>query len=491
MRRSLVYAAVAAVLTAGCGLKVDVPQNAGSELTGAEGGIGGAGSAGVGGAAVAGAGAGGIDGAAGAAGGRAGSAAGAAGSAAGDAAASGKSIFASETEGVTSSEITICAHVPITGASPVDRVEERFGAFYFNWLNKQGGIHGRKVKYKVYDDRYRPDEAVKAANRCKSDGAFIIAGAAGTDQLVAVAKWARDNKRPYLMGPASIRDISQYTPYAKMTGPDYEYQHQLLADVLVKEYGKDANYGMIRVASQFFDEAQKAYVAALRKHGIELVVDERVQKDENNFTTLCSKLRTKNAQVVNNFTTPIIWLKMMEQCPSSPEFNPTWTAVSPAAGFNLVAEILTKHSQTGGQQGKALVFHHFNPAYPASKTDEFPEVLARYPYQAEIRKFQEIFAQCEICRSESESGKAPRDDIDWSAYLAAKSLHRLLETAGKDLTRTKLWTMLDSYKETPERAAPGCPADFTRAAHRGAWYVNIFKLGTRQWENVSTCIDRS
>jgi ABC-type branched-subunit amino acid transport system substrate-binding protein len=481
MRRAVVFLAFFAVVASACGLKVPLSIEEAGELSGGAGG-GGSGSL----AAGAGADGSSADGTVGGARGATGAAGRAAGGAAGGAAGAiaGGSIFPNDTEGLTNTSIKICTHVPITGAAPVDRNPKRFGAFYFDWLNRtQGGIHGREVEYIVFDDRYNPANAVQAAEACKDEGAFVIAGAAGTDQLVAVAKWAADNKVPYLMGPASVKDVAQYTPYAKMVGPDYEFQHELLADYLVGEFGKDVNYGMIRVASPFFDAAHDAYVAQLRTHGIELVVDEVVQKDENLFTGICNKLFTENVKVVNNFTTPVHWLKMLNQCPET--YKPTWTAVSPAAGFNLVAEILT-----GEDAGDALVFHHFNPAYPATRTD-FGGTLDAYSYKDDILRFQEVFATCGVCASEgSQNGKTPRDDIDWSAYLASKGIHRLLEAAGRDITRTKLWTMLRSYQEAPAQAAPSCPADFTRGADRGAWYVNVFKLGTRQWDNVSLCLTR-
>jgi ABC-type branched-subunit amino acid transport system substrate-binding protein len=475
-RIGVLWVGLASVLLAGCGLKVPVPEtvagefaasqssgdasNQGADVAAAQAGAGAAAGAGVGAQAQT---------------------AAQQQKKAAQAATTARGLFANNTEGLTDTSIKICAHIPITGAAAVDRNPNRFGKFYWDWVNSQGGVYGRKVDYIAYDDRYNPPFAVQAAERCRSQGAFVIAGAAGTDQLVAVAKWAARNKVPYLMGPASVKDTGQYVPYAKMIGPDYEYQSELLADYLFKQFGKDVNYAMVRMDSPFFQAAHDAFVNRLKTHGIALKVDEKVQKDESTFTGLMARLSAADVKVVNNFTTPVHWLKMMKQRPAT--YQPTWTAISPAAGFNLVAEILTGEGDQA-QAGNALVFHHFNPAYPATRTDNVDDVINQYPYAAEIRKFQEIFN-----KYATQEEKAPRDDIDWSAYLASKNLHRILLKVGKDLTRTKLWQFLDTYKETAQEAAPGCPADFTRKPHEGAWFVNVFKLGTRQWENVKTCVD--
>lgn len=383
-------------------------------------------------------------------------------------------LFASETEGITKDTITLCGHVPITGAAPIPHHPSRFGQFYFDSVNQeQGGVHSRKVRFLVYDDRYYPAGAREAAENCARQGAFIYLGAAGTDQIVSVAKWAEDRRVPYLHGPASIRDLKGLT-YNAHVGPTYEYQHELLADYLVKKFGKSTGYGVIRVNSPYFDAGKEAYARALAKHGITLAVDRAVQKDESQFSDVFFELTDKNVGVVNNFTTPNIWIKMLRQRP--PNYNPTWTAVSPVAGFNIVAQALSG-------SGNALVLHHFNPA--CNCTDFRTDVDASLPWFSDIQTFLSVFKRY------SPEQDPPPDDFDYASYLSARGLHRILLKLGPQPTRTKLWELIRGYSETPAETFPACPGDFTRSTDRiGAWRVNVLKLNVNKWQQVTDCIDR-
>ncbi|MBI4729211.1 MAG: ABC transporter substrate-binding protein [Acidobacteria bacterium] len=384
-------------------------------------------------------------------------------------------LFPRETEGVTKDWIRICAHVPITGAAPIPHHPDRFGQFYFNWVNANGGVHGRKVQFTAYDDQYYPAGARSAVERCARQGAFMYFGAAGTDQIVSVAKWAEERKVPYMHGPASVKDLKGLE-YSVHVGPTYEYQHELLADYLVKRFGKNQVYGMIRVASPYFDAGRDAFVKRLATHGVKLAVDRTVQKDEKTFTDDYYELMSKGVTVINSFTTPNIWINMLNQRPAN--YNPWWTSVSPVAGWNIVAAALAT------SRSRAVLFHSFNPA--CNCTDFRTDVPRDLPWYDDIQKFLDIFQRY------SPEQKPPPDDFDYSAYLSARGIHRLLEKLGPNPTRSGLWKLLDGYRETSKEAFPACPSDFTRdrSAKIGAWSVNILELNGNKWKQVESCVDR-
>lgn len=394
------------------------------------------------------------------------------------------SIFNSETEGITKDRITLCSHVPITGASPINHHENRFGQFYFDFVNAElGGVFGRKVTFKSIDDRYFPAGARDAMEQCYRLGSFIYFGAAGTDQIVSVAKWAETKKVPYLHGPTSVADMAGLN-YNVAVGPGYEYQHRLLARYLVERYGKDKKYGSVRVDSRYFEAGVAAFKDELEKLGAEHVIELKVQKDEKQFYNTYYELEDAGVEILNNFTTPLIWINMSTQAP--PTYNPVWTAVSPVAGYNIVSTGLPRSLD-------AVIFHSFSPACEcttyvdtgAPGTVTPPKSL---PWYSDIQEFLRIF------RKYSPEQDPPPDDFDYASYLAAKGIHRLLLELGPQPTRTKLWDLFDSYKETVKQTFPGCPGDFTRSDDRiGAWRVNILELDTSKaspvWNHVESCVD--
>lgn len=388
-------------------------------------------------------------------------------------------LFANETEGVTNNKITICTHVPITGAAPIPHHPDRFGQFYFNYVNEMGGIYGRKVEFVAINDNYNPAGARDAVEKCRNRGAFFYVGAAGTDQIVSVARWAEQNRLPYLHGPTSDKDLKGLK-YNVHIGPTYEYQHKLLAQFLFKKFGAGVNYGVIRVNSPYFDAGSQAFVAEIERLGGRVAVNIPVQKDESQFLNVYTQLQRENVQVINNFTTPTIWLTMLNQKPQT--YDPTWSAVSPVAGFNIVAGALA------AADARAFVFHHFNPAcecttYARSEISQHKDL----PWYNDIVAFLDIFDKY------SPEKDPPPDDFDYASYLGAKALHRLLLKIGENPTRSKLWALFDSYKEKPADTFPACAADFTRSNERkGAWQVNIFEFKRGVWSQDHpghTCVD--
>ncbi|MDA2988105.1 MAG: ABC transporter substrate-binding protein, partial [Actinomycetota bacterium] len=90
--------------------------------------------------------------------------------------------------GVTSSKITIGMTTPLTGpAAPGYKDIAPAAAAYFDYVNANGGINGRKVDLKVYDDAYNPAKTKVGTNQLiNRDKIFAMYGALGTPTHSAV-----------------------------------------------------------------------------------------------------------------------------------------------------------------------------------------------------------------------------------------------------------------------------------------------------------------
>jgi ABC-type branched-subunit amino acid transport system substrate-binding protein len=83
--------------------------------------------------------------------------------------------------GVSNKEIQIATSNALSGQSEWAGKETNIGIqSYFNLVNADGGIFGRKVKVMNYDDKYEPDEAIQVFKKIESDGAFGITGVYGS-----------------------------------------------------------------------------------------------------------------------------------------------------------------------------------------------------------------------------------------------------------------------------------------------------------------------
>src|SRR5919202_465584 len=91
------------------------------------------------------------------------------------------------TPGVTSTTITLGGSAPFSGeASPAGGVARGADA-YFKWVNAHGGVHGRKITYKVLDDAYDPARTVENTRQLvQSEHVFGMFGVIGTNGNLAI-----------------------------------------------------------------------------------------------------------------------------------------------------------------------------------------------------------------------------------------------------------------------------------------------------------------
>ena len=78
--------------------------------------------------------------------------------------------------GVTDTEILLGTHMPLSQspAATYGVVADGMKA-YFEYVNSQGGVHGRKIKLIVGDDHFSPPDAVEVVRKLvERDGVFEI-----------------------------------------------------------------------------------------------------------------------------------------------------------------------------------------------------------------------------------------------------------------------------------------------------------------------------
>src|SRR6202040_3375322 len=67
--------------------------------------------------------------------------------------------------GATDTEIKIGNIMPYSGPASAYAVIGKTEAAYFNKINAEGGINGRKIDFISYDDGYSPPKAVEPARK--------------------------------------------------------------------------------------------------------------------------------------------------------------------------------------------------------------------------------------------------------------------------------------------------------------------------------------
>src|SRR5262249_21893873 len=114
-------------------------------------------------------------------------------------------------QGVTDREVVLGQGAAFSGPAQELGIQMRDGALaYFNHVNAQGGIHGRRIVLKSVDDRYEPEGAIAATKKLiNEDKVFALFGYVGTPTFNAAAPILTEAKVPLVAaftGAESLRD---------------------------------------------------------------------------------------------------------------------------------------------------------------------------------------------------------------------------------------------------------------------------------------------
>jgi branched-chain amino acid transport system substrate-binding protein len=165
--------------------------------------------------------------------------------------------------GATDSEIKIGNIMPYSGPASSYATIGKTEAAYFNKLNSEGGVNGRKINFISYDDGYSPPKAVEQARKLvESDEVLLIFNPLGTPSNSAIQKYMNAKKVPQLFvstGAAKWNDPKNF-PWTMGWQPNYQTEARIYAAYILKTYpGKT-----IGVLYQN-DDFGKDYVIGLRE----------------------------------------------------------------------------------------------------------------------------------------------------------------------------------------------------------------------------------
>ncbi len=137
-------------------------------------------------------------------------------------------IAASAEAGVTNARILIGQTVGLTGtvAGPVKEMNEGANA-YFNEVNQQGGVHGRKIEMLVLDDKFDPALTRKNAETLiKNEGVFMLFLGRGTPHTTGILPLIAEHKVP-LLAPATGAKIFHKPVHSMLFNVKATYQDEI------------------------------------------------------------------------------------------------------------------------------------------------------------------------------------------------------------------------------------------------------------------------
>lgn len=345
--------------------------------------------------------------------------------------------------GVSSSEIKLGMTVPMTGAASLgyNKIPGAAQA-YFDYLNENGGVYGRKIKLIVEDDKYVPTEAVAKTNKLiLKDKVMALFAPLGTANNRAVASAVNPAKRgvPVLFlntGFSGFADLKKY-PTHYMVLPSYVMEAKIMGEYIKANFA-DKKIGLLYQDDDFGVDA----LAGFKTAGVNFAVKVPYASGSQGAAAAAgwiTKFKAAEADVVILFAVSSATSAMLGVA-AQLRYAPQWMLGS--VGGDAVTI-----KATGVPAGVLYNAIGFSPV-PAT-TDMKDEY---------VKLFSDIYAKA-----------VPGSAFDLNVLLGMNSAFmtaQALKAAGPNPTRKSLMAAIDSKGATFANAAL-VPAGYSKTSHVG------------------------
>src|SRR5436309_8592942 len=209
--------------------------------------------------------------------------------------------------GASDTEIKVGNTNPYSGPASAYGVIGKTIAAYFNKVNAEGGINGRKINFISYDDGYSPPKAVEQVRKLvESDEVLLVFQPLGTPSNTAIQKYMNSKKVPQLFvatGATKWGD-PKGNPWTMGWQPNYQSEGRIYAQYLMKNHPK-AKIGILYQNDDYGKDYVKGMKDGLGEKAKTMIVSE--QPYETSDPTVDSQiinLKASGADAFFNVTTP-------------------------------------------------------------------------------------------------------------------------------------------------------------------------------------------
>ena len=337
--------------------------------------------------------------------------------------------------GVSDIEIKIGNTNPYSGpASSYSTIGKAIKA-YFDKVNAEGGINGRKINFISLDDGYSPPKTKEQFRKLiEKEEVFAIFQSLGTPTNSAVHRYINRKQVPHLFlatGAAKWADPENF-PWTIGFQPDYQVEGAIFGSYLLQNHSN----GKIAILYQN-DDYGKDYVTGL-KNGLGdkaesmIIAKESYEVTDPSIDSQIIKLKASGADIFYNVTIPKFSVQAIKKI-----YELQW---KPVHLFNSVSNSIAGVLKPVGfekSQGIISTRYLLDPNDPEHAQHE------------DILDWQEFMAQYY-------SNGDRKSPFNLYGYAVAQTLVHVLEKCGDNLTRENLMKQATNIKNLRVRGlSPG------------------------------------
>lgn len=347
---------------------------------------------------------------------------------------------AQQAPGVTPTTIVLGQSAAFSGPAAQLGIQMNVGIkAYFDRLNAQGGVHGRRIELKTRDDRYESNLCADNTRKLiEEDGVFALIGYVGTPTSQAALPVFTEAKVPFFgafTGAELLRD--PFNRYVFNVRASYFDETEKIVEQLVST-------GVKSIAVFYQNDAYgqaglKGVERAMTRRNLKIAATGTVERNTTNVAEAVKKIGAVQPDAV----------VMISAYTSIAEFVRSMKKSGSGAQFHNVSFVGAKAlSDALGSDGTGVAISQVVP-FPWSPTTQI------------VREYQATL------------GAAGIKDYNFSSlegFTVAKAFTEGLRRAGKDLTRERLIAALETMSNVD---LGDFLISFSPTNHNGSRYVDL------------------
>ncbi len=327
--------------------------------------------------------------------------------------------------GVTDTEIKLGQTMPYSGPASAYGAIGRTQTAYFEMINEQGGINGRKVNLISLDDAYAPPRAVEQVRKLvEQDQVLALFQNLGTPTNSAVHDYVNQQKVPHLFlatGASKWGDPQHY-PWTIGFQPSYRIEARIYAKYILGEK-PDAKIAVLYQNDDYGKDYLEGFKDGLGDKVDRIVAEASYEVTDPTVDSQIVTLKASGADVMFTIATPKFAAQSIRKV-ADIGWQPLHIVnnVSSSVGAVLTPAGLDK------SVGVITALYMKDPTDPQWESDEgmrrWNEFMAKYMPNADVSDFLHVFG-----------------------YGAAQLMELVLRNAGDDLSRENLMKQAASLKD--------------------------------------------
>jgi branched-chain amino acid transport system substrate-binding protein len=207
--------------------------------------------------------------------------------------------------GANDGEIKIGNVMPYSGPVSAYATIGKTEAAYFNKINDEGGVDGRKINFVSYDDAFSPPKTVEQARKLvERDEVLLLFSVLGTATNTAIQRYLNEKKVPqiFVATGATKWNDPQHFPWTMGWQPNYQSEARIYAKYLLQKHS-GAKVGILYQN----DDYGRDYVKGL-KDGlggkIQIVSELAYEPADPTIDSQIVNLKASGADIFFNVATP-------------------------------------------------------------------------------------------------------------------------------------------------------------------------------------------